>query len=343
METVEQIEQKFNVKKPKKKGLLIGGIITGIIVMALALVYFLVLTKPQFIFGKAIDKIFEIDSQYYDSIKVNTEIKVAIDAEDATYDEYLKEIEKVTIKAGTQLDISDKKEIVELGLEYDNEEVADAQLYYNDGNMYAYLDGLFDKYIEIDMDEEAKEQLENIFENTDVKNEKIFLDAFKDELKAQIKEKGKYEKKKTTIEVEDEEVKVTKNTYIVKDKEAYKILENVMKNLGKNEKLLGTIEKSKRKEFKEAMEQIASSIEETATDDDITFKISLYTKGLLNNKLVAADVEIYSEYDESTVVMRVVKENEGVYTYNIFVIIIHIYNCSQRLAFLYFHIHPLSL
>jgi len=309
---METIDENFNVKKSKKKGLIIGGVILAIIVIAIVLVYFLVISNPKFIFGKAIDKVFAFDSENYDSMNMSTKITASIEADDPTYQTELDEIEKFTLKAGTQVDVEGNEEIVELGLEYDNESMIDAQLYYNDGEMYTYLEGLFDKYIKIDLDEKQQEQVEDIFGYITMGNtDKEYLVEFRNELKAEMKEIGTYEKKKDTIEVDGEEEKVSKITYEFTDEEAYEIFENATRNIGKNKKVLNKIEKSKRNDFEEAMNELADNIEEAATDDDITFKISLYTKGFLNNKLVAVDIEIEDEY--STLGLRIIKEDARIY------------------------------
>jgi len=314
---METIDENFNVKKSKKKGLIIGGVILAIIVIAIVLVYFLVISNPKFIFGKAIDKVFAFDSENYDSMKMSTKITASIEADDPTYQTELDEIEKFTLKAGTQVDVEGNEEIFELGLEYDNESMIDAQLYYNDGEMYTYLEGLFDKYIKIDLDEKQQEQVEDIFGYITMGNtDKEYLVEFRNELKAEMKEIGTYEKKKDTIEVDGEEEKVSKITYEFTDEEAYEIFENATRNIGKNKKVLNKIEKSKRNDFEEAMNELADNIEEAATDDDITFKISLYTKGFLNNKLVAVDIEIEDEY--STLGLRIIKEDEGIYSYSVY-------------------------
>ena len=314
---METIDENFNVKKSKKKGLIIGGVILAIIVIAIVLVYFLVISNPKFIFGKAIDKVFAFDSENYDSMNMSTKITASIEADDPTYQTELDEIEKFTLKAGTQVDVEGNEEIFELGLEYDNESMIDAQLYYNDGEMYTYLEGLFDKYIKIDLDEKQQEQVEDIFGYITMGNtDKEYLVEFRNELKAEMKEIGTYEKKKDTIEVDGEEEKVSKITYEFTDEEAYEIFENATRNIGKNKKVLNKIEKSKRNDFEEAMNELADNIEEAATDDDITFKISLYTKGFLNNKLVAVDIEIEDEY--STLGLRIIKEDEGIYSYSVY-------------------------
>ena len=316
METVEQVNQDFNMKKPKKKGLMIGGIIAAVIVVALVLVYFLVLNNPKFIFSKAIDKLLAVNSESYDSIKVDTKIKADVELQDATYQAQLAEIEKYTVKLGTQMDVEEKQEIVDLGLEYDNQAVIDARVYYNDGDMYTYFDGIFDKYIQLDMDEETKAMLDEVFEmatsEEDLKNTEKAIEIVRDELKTQIKENGEFEKKKDEIEVGEDEVKVNKTTVTISEKQLYKIAQNMLTNLAKNDEFLDCFEESPKDLLKEAAEEMKDL--EGSSKNNI--KISLYTKGFLNNNLVAVAVEIYSADEASTMVAKVVKEDEDVYAYN---------------------------
>ncbi len=316
METIEQLNEDFNVKKPKKKGLIVGGIIAAVIVIAFILVYFLVLAKPQFIFNRAIDKLFKIESTDYDSIKLDSKVRVSIESEDSSMQQQLEEIEKYSLKLGSQMDFENKQEIVDLGLEYDNNQVVDAQVYYNDGEMYTYLDGLFDKYIKLDVDEEQKEQIEAIFDTVSsedkIKNNKTVTKIIKNELKAQIKEEGKFEKEKTTIDVGEKEKRVTKTTLTLSQKGLYNIISNMCLNLAKNDKFLDCFEKSP----KDGLKEIAEEIKSLETDSKNKIKISLYTKGLLDN-LLALDVEIYSADESQTITISVVKENKDLYTYTV--------------------------
>lgn len=316
METIEQIDDDFNAKKPKKKGLIIGGIIAAVVIIALVLVYFLVLAKPQYIFNGAIDKLFKMESKSYDSIRVDSKMKVSVEAEDESIQEQLSEIEKYAFKAGTQIDFEQKKEIVNLGLEYDNDSVVDAQVYYNNGDMYTYFEGLFDKYIKLDMDEEQKEALESIFETAEseeqIENSKKAMKIVKDELKAQIKENGEFEKEKTTIDIGDKEKKVTKTTLTLSEKELYNVISNMCSNLAENDEFLDCFKESP----KDGLEEVANEIKDLDADSKNNVKISIYTKGLLN-KIVGLDVSIYSEENKQTITLSFVKEDENVYTYNV--------------------------
>lgn len=316
MEPIEQINEDFDVKKPKKKGLIIGGIVAAVVIVALVLVYFLVLANPKFIFSKTIDKLLAVDSESYESIKMNTEMKATVDLEDTTYQTQLAEIEKYAVKLGTQIDTEAKKEIVELGLEYDNESVIDAQVYYNDGEMYAYLEELFDKYIELDMDEETKTQMNEIFDaasSDELKNAEKATKILRDELKTQINEKGEFEKTKTTIDVGDDEEKVTKTTLTLSQEELYSVISSMCLNLADNEEFLDCLGEV---ELAELLEELAEQIKDEETDSKNNMKISIYTKGLLS-ELVAVDVEIYSAEEKQTIIMTVIKEAKDVYAYNV--------------------------
>lgn len=316
METIEQINDDFNVKKPKKKGLIIAGIVAVVIVIALILAYFLVFAKPQFVFNGAIDKLFSFNSKKYDSIRLESKITASAEAEDSSIQEQLAEVQKFALKFGVQMDTKQKKEIVDLGLEYDNEAVADAKVYYNDGDMYAYLEGLFDKYIKIDMEDEQKQELKAIFDTVsseeNTKNAEKAMKIVRDELKAQIKEYGEFEKEKATIDVGNKEKRVTKSILTLSQKDLYNVLSSMCLNLAKNDKFLDCFEESP----KDALKEMAEEIKSVDTNSKNNVKISIYTKGLLNN-LVAVDVEIYSAEESQTVKMAVVKEDEGLYTYKV--------------------------
>ena len=317
MEEFDQMNGEFNAKKPKKKGLLIGGIVAAVIIVALVLVYFLVLTNPKFIFSKAIDKLLTVDSEEYESIKLNTTIKASVEAEDLTMQTQLAEVEKYAVEAGIQMDSEEKKEIVDLGLKYDNQPVIDAQVYYNNGEMYAYFEGIFDKYIQIDMEEEQKEQLDEIFDSInseDAKNSEKIIKIVRDEFKAQIKEKGEFEKEKTTLELEKDEINVMKSTLVLTQKQFYSVVSGMCTELAGNDEFIDCFEESP----KDALKELASEIKDAETNSKNKIKISVYTKGLLN-KLVGLEVEVLSAEEDETVILSIIEEKEDLYAYNVVV------------------------
>ena len=85
METIKQVEEEFNAKKTtKKKGWMIGAIIAAVTIIALLIICFLVFTSPKYIFGKAIDAFFNVESENYETLKMDTKIKADVDLEDTT-------------------------------------------------------------------------------------------------------------------------------------------------------------------------------------------------------------------------------------------------------------------
>ncbi len=315
METVEQFDNDFNVKKPKKKGLIITGLVIVIIAIAVVLVYFLVFSRPQFIFNAAIDKLFAATkTEEYDSAKIDTKIKVSIEAEDGAIQSELEELEKCALNLGLQTDIKEKQQIIDLGLEYDNESVIDARMYYDDGDVYAYFDEIYDKYIEVEMEEEVKVQIkevvDEVFDDENTKNTQKAMEIIKDELKEQLNEVGNFENEKDTIDVGDKEEKVTKTTLKLSEKELYKLISNMCSSLAKNDKFLDCFEESPKDMLKDA----AAELKDIEIYGKNSVEISIYTKGLLH-KFVAADIAIYTESEDQTVTILFVEEEKDTYTY----------------------------
>ncbi len=317
METIEQVNEDFNVKKPKRKGLIISLIIVAVIIIALLLVYFLIFAKPEFIFNSAIDKLFAIEEETYDSIKVNSKVKVSIEAKDTSIQEQLSELEKYTFNLNTQLNIKEKDAALGLGVEYDNDEVVNANIYYNNEELYAYLNGLFDKYIQIDMPQEAKDSLKTAFESFDISDEqkeknKKAIEIIRDELKNQIKEEGTFEKEKVTIDLNDKETKVNKSMLVLTEKALLNVLENMCGNLADNDEFIDCFEESP----KDALSQISDELKNTDTESEYKITISIYTKGLLN-KFVGAEVEIDIPEEDQKVTVTMLQEDEEVYSFNV--------------------------
>ena len=317
METVEQVNEDFNVKKPKKKGLIISLIIIAVIIIALLLVYFLVFAKPQFIFNSAIDKLFAIEEETNDSVKINSKVKVSMETEDTSMQEQLSELEKYTFNLNTQLDIKEKDAAFGLGLEYDNEEVVNANIYYNNEQLYAYLNGLFDKYIQIDMPQEAKDSLKTAFESFDISDEqreknKKAIEIIRDELKNQIKEEGTFEKEKVTVDLNDKETKVNKSMLVLTEKDLLNVLANMCGNLADNDEFIDCFEESP----KDALNQISDELKNTETESKNEVTISIYTKGLLN-KFVGAEIEINVAEADQKVTITILQEEKEIYSFNV--------------------------
>lgn len=317
MEEIEKVSEDFDVKKPKKKGLIIGGIVLLVLIIAiLGVTYYFTSSKPEKLFNSYIDKLFASETEDYNSVKMNSEIKISGELKDSEAEQVFEEIGKCVLKMGTQVDLEERQEIVDLGLEYDKKSVIDAKIYYDDGKIYTYFDEIFDKYIEIDMEEYQKEALKEIFETADkkqIKNTQKAMKIVRDELKAELKEQGEFEKEKTEIDIGDKEEKVTKSTLTLSQKELYKLIANICSNLAKNDDFLECFEESP----KDMLKEIAEDIKDEKVEGKNNVKISIYTKGI-SNKFVGMDISLNVESNSQTqtLTFTVLEEDKDVYSYS---------------------------
>ena len=319
MEQNAQATYQENANKPKKKGKIIVGIILGIIVIAiiaLISVYFLVFSKPENIFSMAIDKITTLDTKTFDTIKVSSEIKPTIEIEDETANELAQEINKFSLSVGAQMDYQNQGEIVDLGLKYDDESVVSGKLYYNDGKIYAYLEDIFDKYISVDLNEEDAKQFKELFDLTTIQNKKenakLALSILGDEIIEQINSNGTFEKSKEDMNLNGKNTSVTKMTLVLNEKELSTVIANICNNLANNEEFLNCYEESP----KDALEEMASDMEDNELTNDNEFRISLYTTGLLYN-VVGFGIEIDIKDDEDlSMSAMMLKESNELYTFS---------------------------
>ncbi|MGN1271116.1 MAG: hypothetical protein ACI4UX_03985 [Clostridia bacterium] len=314
MKKNEELNKEFNEKKPKKKALVFGIILLILIIVALGVMYFIEKSKPENIYYSAIEKALKTEKTEYKSIKINTKTKITAEADNNENEEVLKKLGKCIFNFGVQLDSENKREIVKLGLDYEEKPEISAQLYCNgNGEIYAYLNDLFDKYIKIDLEDEQKENLKNIFEST-AEQEKTnkAIKEIKEELKKQLKEIDSFEQEEATIKINDEEQKVKKTSIKFTDEQVCNMLSDIYTNLSENKEYLECLDDSQKDNLKE----VATMIEKIETNGKNTIKVSLYTKGLLN-ELIGTNIELYSAKEEQTITIAIVKESKNSYKYDV--------------------------
>ena len=283
----------------------------------------MVFAKPQYIFNKAIDKLFAIESETYTTIKTEANIKLDINSEDSSLEQAFSEIEKCTLKFKTQTDINAKKEIVDFGLKYDGDAVIDIQSYYNNGELYVYFYDIYDKYIKGEIDEELTGFMNEIFESISEEkqdNTKKALQILKEEIKAQLKDKGEYEKETTEIEIDGEDKKVTESKLIINQKDLLSIIKEMASNLAEDDEFIECFEESP----KEMLENLSKTVKESTTgNSDNDLEISIYTKGILN-KFVGVRISLNTN-GKSEVSLDILKETEEKY-------LIAFYNGKEKIG-----------
>ncbi len=322
MEQTTQFNDQVNINKPKKKGKIVLGIILAIIliaIIALVAVYFLVFSKPDYIFSKTIDDLLTVNKETYNSTKVTTEISPTIELKDFSLDELPIDINKIKFLVGAQMDYQNPGEIVDLGLSYDDEDIISGRLYYEDGTVYVHLNDLLDQNIRYDVDEEQLDQMSELFDLTKIQNKlenaDVAITIFKNELKEQMASNGSFEANKEDIDLNGETTSVDKFTYTVNEEELVGIIGTICDNLANNDEFLECFEESPKADL-ENLAQDMEDIDEDAFDNNNELRISLYTKGILHD-IIGMEVELYSdENEELSINLTIVKETDNLISVN---------------------------
>lgn len=317
MEQTEQINGQTNTKKPKKKGKIILGIILAIIIIAiiaLVAVYFLVFSTPQYIFASTVDSIFNMKAQTYNTVKSAVTLNGSVQFEDESINEQLTDLENFSINIGSQIDYQNQSEIVDLGLQYEDESVVGARFYFKDGEMYTLLDGLYDDYIKVDLDTEQANLMQELSDLTKVqgKQENLIkaMSIFGNEIKGQISNVGTFEKSTEQMTLNGENKNVTRVSLLFNAQEFSTVVINVCNNLANNNEFIQCFEESP----KDALLDIVASLEDGEPSSDDTVRISIYTQGLLNETIgFGLDLNL-ADNTELSINMNIMKETDDLYT-----------------------------
>ena len=317
MEQNGQFNEQINTKKPKKKGKIILGIILAIIIIAiiaLVAVYFLVFSTPQYIFASTVDSIFNMKAQTYNTVKSAVTLNGSVQFEDESINEQLTDLENFSINIGSQIDYQNQSEIVDLGLQYEDESVVGARFYFKDGEMYTLLDGLYDDYIKVDLETEQANLMQELLDLTKVqgKQENLIkaMSIFGNEIKGQISNVGTFEKSTEQMTLNGENRNVTRVSLLFNAQEFSTVVINVCNNLANNNEFIQCFEESP----KDALLDIVASLEEGEPSSDDTVRISIYTQGLLNETIgFGLDLNL-ADNTELSINMNIMKETDDLYT-----------------------------
>ena len=317
MEQNGQFNEQINTKKPKKKGKIILGIILAIIIMAiiaLVAVYFLVFSTPQYIFASTVDSIFNMKAQTYNTVKSAVTLNGSVQFEDESINEQLTDLENFSINIGSQIDYQNQSEIVDLGLQYEDESVVGARFYFKDGEMYTLLDGLYDDYIKVDLETEQANLMQELLDLTKVqgKQENLIkaMSILGNEIKGQISNVGTFEKSTEQMTLNGENKNVTRVSLLFNAQEFSTVVINVCNNLANNNEFIQCFEESP----KDALLDIVASLEDGEPSSDDTVRISIYTQGLLNETIgFGLDLNL-ADNTELSINMNIMKETDDLYT-----------------------------
>lgn len=287
-------EKDFEKKSTKKIGIIIAVIVVLLMAAVIGgIVYLNYTRKPEKIFAKAVEDIFEMpEKENAKSGKVELELSADIEANDPeirAMNEFLKEIK---LKSTTEIDV-DKKILNEnLTATYNGEQVISLDALVQNETMYLYLKDIYSKYIELNEEYLEGLNLSTIFETTtDTVSEKLLKDIKQiilDEM-----EKGKFTKEKVEVDGEN----IQKSTLRLTEKEVLEITLKILKKIYEYQPIA---------ELAELIDDLEYEIEYLDNTKNYV-DISIYTKGL-TNKFVKADIVLVNVEDDELIVCELNKK-----------------------------------
>lgn len=314
MNNDEKIEKKFDEKKKGKKGLIISISLVILLVIAVC-AYFMINSKPKNILKKYVSKIEFKNTDKLDSVKVETNITAKINTNDPDTQAILDEISKCKLKVGTQLDIKNKVEIVNLGLDYDNQNAIDTKIVYKN-NLYLYLNEIFDKYIEFSIeDEEVKKTFDNLFNELSkddlMNNSKEFVDITKSFLNDKIDSlEDNIKSEDTKLTVNGKEKNVKKITVSLSMKEFANYTSEYFERISECKAY------ETQMDTKNMLKTLAESVKTVSFNEKDGLNLNLYTEGIKNN-FVCFELEVFVQEQNMNIKLQVLKENKNTYKYTI--------------------------
>ena len=272
--------------KKSKKGLVVVLAIVVIAILAGLAYYFMrPVATPKDVFVGGIESVFESSTKKLgeDVKKLNTTVSLSgnIESSNEEISKIAQYINQGKLTYNVQMDTEAKKMLVNVGVDYQNENILNGKVYYASGdeNIYVYVQDLFDKYFKVNAKEAAGSEeglasIDSIFNgemstaNGKVDTKKV-ANIIKESLKKNLKDE--YFTKETVDGL-------TKNTMKLTVGEIKTIAKSIITDLKDNQEFIACFEK--QDEVKQGLEDALKEFDDFKnTYDSNPFEVSIYTKG----------------------------------------------------------------
>lgn len=285
-------------KKKSKKGKVVGFVVLTLLFVIGFIVGFKIyeLNKPYNIYSSLINSALK-SSKFENHENYKVDFKFNARVEDSELDDTTKEILNSMNYSGTNfISVKEKYMIANYTIKNDSNTLLDMNMYYKNGITYLGLGELFDKLIEIPLDEENSKKVNDLFLNINSSNIEVILREIKNAFEDAIKDE-KIVKEKTTLDIDGKSVNVVNNKLVIDKSNEERISKKLSDYLKKNDDFLDNFSK----EFGVSKEDIISFLEDDSYTSEEEYKmvINLYTNGFLNN-FVSTKIE-FIENDEKIV------------------------------------------
>lgn len=285
-------------KKKSKKSKVVGFVVLALLFVIGFIVGFKIyeLSKPYNIYSSLINSALK-SSKFENHENYKVDFKFNVKAEDSELDDTTKEILNSMNYSGTNfISVKEKYMIANYTIKNDSNTLLDMNMYYKNGIAYLGLGELFDKLIEIPLDEENSKKVNDLFLNINSSNIEVILREIKNAFEDAIKDE-KIVKEKTTLDIDGKSVNVVNNKLVIDKSNEERISKKLSDYLKNSDDFLDNFSK----EFGVSKEDIISFLEDDTytSEEDYKVVINLYTNGILNN-FVSAKIE-FIENDEKIV------------------------------------------
>lgn len=285
-------------KKKSKKGKVVGFVVLALLFVIGFIVGFKIyeLNKPYNIYSSFINSALKLSKfENHENYKVDFKFNARV--EDSELDDTTKEILNSMNYSGTNfISVKEKYMIANYTIKNDSNTLLDMNMYYKNGITYLGLGELFDKLIEIPLDEENSKKVNDLFLNINSSNIEVILREIKNAFEDAIKDE-KIVKEKTTLDIDGKSVNVVNNKLVIDKSNEERISKKLSDYLKNSDDFLDNFSK----EFGVSKEDIISFLEDDSytSEEDYKMVINLYTNGILNN-FVSTKIE-FIENDEKIV------------------------------------------
>lgn len=265
------------VEKKKAPILQIFGIIILILLLASGIYYYFVIDNPKTILKTYFNSIPSIDNINYPKY-MEYSLKVNVDSNDKENEEFYNLFNKLILNI--KYNSNEEYNLYTFNLGYEDKVLPSIKLQTknNDNKMYLLLEDIYDKTIELDLDNE--EDISKINRNNIEKEINNIYNTLKEEIKT-ILEKGEYSKK---IEKLDKKIVRKYTINISKD-----TLTNTFNNLLNNKDFITSCTKL----TDESEEKVTKEIKDIINDlTDINF--SIYQE-LINKNIIKYEITFDNE------------------------------------------------
>lgn len=285
-------------KKKSKKGKVVGFVVLALLFVIGFIVGFKIyeLNKPYNIYSSLINSALK-SSKFENHENYKVDFKFNARVEDSELDDTTKEILNSMNYSGTNfISVKEKYMIANYTIKNDSNTLLDMNMYYKNGITYLGLGELFDKLIEIPLDEENSKKVNDLFLNINSSNIEVILREIKNAFENAIKDE-KIVKEKTTLDIDGKSVNVVNNKLVIDKSNEERISKKLSDYLKNSDDFLDNFSK----EFGVSKEDIISFLEDDSytSEEDYKMVINLYTNGFLNN-FVSTKIE-FIENDEKIV------------------------------------------